>query len=100
MSNILTIERARNIMSTSLTVWSENAVKLNLKQLRLSAGLTQEDVAKVISISRSTVAMWESDDALPRTDKLPMLATLYHCTIDELLRDRSDTEIIPDGEAV
>lgn len=75
-------------------------MKLNLKQLRTSAGLTQEEVAKAIAISRTTVAMWESNDALPRTDKLPLLASLYHCTIDELLREYPDNESITHEEAI
>lgn len=55
--------------------------------LRKAANLTQADVAKKIGVAQSTVAMWESGENMPRADKLLLLANLYGCTIDELLRD-------------
>ncbi len=61
-----------------------------LKTLRESTGLTQEAVATKLNIQRTTVSMWESGDAKPRADKLPMLAKLYNCTIDELFEEGKD----------
>lgn len=56
-----------------------------LKHYRQKSGLTQSDVAEVLGIRQSTVAMWETGEALPRADKLPKLAELFNCSIDELL---------------
>ena len=57
---------------------------MNIKELRVSKNLTQEELAQELSVERSTVAMWEAGKALPRTDKLPELARILGCTIDEL----------------
>lgn len=60
---------------------------MRLKEARLSAGLTQEEVAKALNISRTTVTMWETGDVNPTADKLPAIARLYGCTINDLFRD-------------
>lgn len=58
---------------------------MNIKKAREKAGLTQQDLANELGVGQSTVAMWETQNSLPRTDKLPMLAKILGCTIDELL---------------
>lgn len=58
------------------------------KKARLKVGMTQADVAKKLKIDRSTVAKWEAGEALPNASKLPMLAKLYKCSIDILLKSR------------
>ena len=58
--------------------------KLRIKELRGLKNLTQEDLAQELNVERSTVAMWEADQAMPRADKLPELARILECTIDEL----------------
>lgn len=58
---------------------------MNFKNLRIRAGLLQEDVAAAMNIDRSSVAKWESGEVKPRADKLPALAKLFGCTIDDLL---------------
>ena len=59
---------------------------VNIKKAREKAGLTQQDLANELGVGQSTVAMWETQNSLPRTDKLPMLAKILGCTIDELLK--------------
>ena len=50
----------------------------NLKELREKANLTQESLAKLINVDRSTIAKWETGEASPRSDKLPTLAYASH----------------------
>ena len=57
----------------------------NLKKLRKTARLTQEQVAEKLNVSRQSVAKWESGDALPDIDNCIMLAKLYNVTIDDLV---------------
>lgn len=57
---------------------------MNIKNLRMSAGLKQEDIALKLNVDRSAVAKWETGEAMPRADKLPELANVLGCTIDEL----------------
>lgn len=58
---------------------------LSFKIMRKRAGLTQREVSEALGIPQSTVACWETNRALPRADKLPILAKFLGCTIDELL---------------
>ena len=56
------------------------------KDARLKVGLTQSDVARKLNIDRSTVAKWEAGEALPNASKLPILAKLFNCKIEYLLK--------------
>lgn len=56
-----------------------------LRQLRQRSGLSQEDVAQKLFVSRQSVSKWELDQAEPSVDNLRVLAKLYDVTLDELL---------------
>lgn len=62
---------------------------IKIKELRLSVGLTQSELAEKLNVLQSTVAMWESGDNTPRTEKLPELAEILKCTIDDLFDTKS-----------
>lgn len=55
-----------------------------IKYYREKRELKQEELANLILVDRSTVAKWENGDAYPRADKLPNLAKVLRCTIDDL----------------
>ena len=57
---------------------------MRVKELRVLKNLTQDELAKKMDVTRSTVAMWETGKAFPNSDKLPKLAEVLGCTIDEL----------------
>ncbi len=59
---------------------------MNIKEKRVSKNLTQEVLGGRVGVTRSTVAMWETGKAIPSADKLPKLAEIFGCTIDELFR--------------
>lgn len=62
-----------------------------MRERRLRAAIpTQQEVAKAMGVQVSTISKWERGLAKPRADKLPMLAKLYCCTIEELLADDND----------
>ena len=58
---------------------------MNLKALRMSANLTQSEVARRMNCKRTAVSMWEHGNSMPRTDKLVKLAQLFGVTLDELM---------------
>lgn len=60
-----------------------------LYELRKKNGLSQEELADKLGISRQAVSKWERAEASPDTDNLILLAKLYGVTLDELLN--SDT---------
>ena len=54
---------------------------------RRAKGLTQKQLADALGVTDKAVSKWERGLAKPRADKLPLLAKLYGCTIEELLAD-------------
>ena len=54
---------------------------------RIIAGYTQCTAADSLHIDPSTVAKWETNKAKPRSGLLLRVANLYHCSVDQLLRD-------------
>lgn len=58
--------------------------------LRKSQGLSQDDLANKLDISRQAVYKWETGQALPDISKLKILSTLYNVSIDNLLNNNED----------
>lgn len=56
-----------------------------LADRRRNAGLTQEDLAEKLGVSRQAVSKWECSESSPDTDNLIALAELYEVSLDELL---------------
>ena len=61
-----------------------------LKERRIKAGLTQQEVGDRVGVGTSTVGMWESGANQPRASTLISLAKLFGCTVDELLGDEAE----------
>lgn len=55
-----------------------------IKAKRKSKNMTQEDLASLLHVSRTTVTMWETGQSFPRAELLPRLAEILGCTVDEL----------------
>ena len=66
-----------------------------LTHLRVSRGMTQEELAECLSVSRQSVSKWEMGQSLPAIDKAIKLAELYGITLDALLRE--DTDLYTDA---
>ena len=70
----------------------------NLQFLRARRGLTQEQLAEALNVSRQSVSKWESGAAFPEMDTLLRLCELYEVNLDLLLRGdvqaslRADTD--------
>ena len=56
----------------------------NLRELRKERGLTQVQLAKMMSVTQGAVSGWEAGTALPQASQLPRLADLLGCSIDAL----------------
>ena len=56
-----------------------------LKELRKEKGLTQEQLAETLSVSRRTVSRWETGSNMPDLDLLMEMADLYQVELRELL---------------
>ena len=56
-----------------------------IQELRQKRGLTQEELAEALFVSRAAVSKWESGRGYPNIDSLKALSKFYRVTIDELL---------------
>ena len=56
-----------------------------LQQLRKQKGITQEELAVAIYVSRTAISKWESGRGYPSIDSLKALSKFFGVTIDELL---------------
>mgnify|MGYP003475706890 FL=1 len=56
-----------------------------LVELRKKSGLSQEQLADKLGLSRQAVSKWERAEASPDTDNLICLAKLYNVSLDDLL---------------
>ena len=58
-----------------------------IKEARKQCGLSQEQLAEKMAVSRSAVAKWEANNGLPDVDNLKALAQLLNVSVDYLLDD-------------
>ena len=56
-----------------------------IKEARKQCGLSQEQLAEKLAVSRSAVAKWEANNGLPDVDNLKSLAAMLNVSIDYLL---------------
>lgn len=56
-----------------------------LQELRKARGLTQEELAEALFVSRTAVSKWESGRGYPNIDSLKDLAEFFSVTVDEML---------------
>jgi repressor LexA len=63
------------------------SVSTNIKRLRLAAGLTQEQLADKLGITRSTITQWETGWSQPRMGMAEQLAQSFNIPLSELVTD-------------
>ncbi len=61
-------------------------IEKRLKDARVKAGLTQEQVAQEVMVSRQTISNWENGKSLPDILSIMKLSDLYQISLDELLK--------------
>lgn len=67
------------------------------KHLRQARGLTQEELAKQLRVSRSRIGMYETGERQPDFDTLEMIADYFNVDIDYLLGRTDKTTIVPES---
>lgn len=63
-----------------------------LKEARKQVGLSQEELAKKMNVSRSAIAKWETDKGIPDVDNLRIISQLLDVSIDFLLDNGQDLD--------
>ena len=64
-------------------------VSRKIVSLRKEKNLTQTELADMMGVSFQAVSNWERGNSMPDISKLPQLAELFGCSVDELLNERS-----------
>lgn len=64
-----------------------------VKELRRKSGLSMEQLAEELGITKSRVNMWENNGTIPRGDVLKQLAKYFNVTIDFLLGNDDTSEL-------
>lgn len=62
----------------------------NVKQLRIKNGVTQQQLADVMSVTATGVSYWESGKAVPSYETLQKLADYFNVSLDTLMGNESD----------
>ena len=60
-----------------------------IERMRKLNKLSQSELARQIEVAQSNVSQWETGKAFPSTEKLPMLAKILGCTIDDLFKEET-----------
>ena len=61
--------------------------KEKLTKLRKSNGMSQEELAEKIEVSRQAISKWELGDSIPDSDKIVALSKIFNVTTDYFLKD-------------
>ena len=56
--------------------------------LRKKKGLSQEELAEKLGVSRQSVSKWESNNTYPETDKIIQICNIFDCSMDDLINDK------------
>ena len=63
------------------------ALPEKLYTLRKKSGLSQEQLAEALNVSRQAISKWEGGSAMPESDKLLALSNYFGVSLDYLLKD-------------
>ena len=67
----------------------------NIYTLRRQRGLSQEQLAEALDVSRQAISKWENGAAVPELDKLQAIAAFFDVTLDELSGDATAPKDTP-----
>lgn len=60
----------------------------NLRNLRKSKKLSQEDLSEKVGVSRQSVSKWETSEAYPEMNNILILCKIFNCKINDLLSEK------------
>ena len=60
----------------------------NLRNLRKSKKLSQEELSEKVGVSRQSISKWESGAAYPEMNNMLILCKIFNCRINDLLSEK------------
>ena len=64
-----------------------------LYKLRKNSGLSQEQLAEQLNVSRQAISKWESGTAVPESEKLVAISNYFSVSVDYLLKDDEEVKV-------
>ena len=74
-------------------------LKDNILHLRKMKGMSQEELANELNVSRQTLSKWETGESVPDLEKSKMIADFFGVSLDALASHDQEKEILPIGPA-
>lgn len=71
---------------------NSNSVGKNIKKLRSEKGITQEQLAERLHVTRQAVSNWETGKTQPDIETLSMMAECFEITVEELIYGKKTQE--------
>lgn len=68
------------------------SISEKIQQLRKSNGLSQEQLAEKLNVSRQAISKWESGASFPDVEKIVLISELFKVSTDYLMKDESTVE--------
>lgn len=70
------------------------ALSEKLYTLRKKSGLSQEQLAEQLGVSRQAISKWESGQSVPESDKLVVISNYFKVSLDYLLKEDDKQQVI------
>ena len=70
-----------------------------LYTLLKKSGLSQEQLAQQLNVSRQAISKWESGSSIPESDKLLAISEYFHVTLDYLMKEEADCSQAPETQS-
>ena len=70
------------------------AIGINLKNIRLRSGLSQECFAERVGVSRQTVVNWERGKSLPSADKITHIIKEFSLSLEDIFSELASRHVI------
>lgn len=71
-----------------------------IQKLRKAKGISQEQFADVVGVSRQAVSKWESEQSIPDLEKVILMSDYFGVTTDYILKGIEPTEIMRQKQGV
>lgn len=65
-------------------------VSKNIIEIRRKSGMTQQQFAEYLLVTRQTISNWENDRSYPDLESLIMISDKFEVTLDELIKGRTE----------
>lgn len=65
---------------------------MGIASRRKQLGLSQYDLAEMLGVDQTSVHNWERGKAMPAAKRLPVIARILKCSIDELLQEDGEND--------